>query len=94
MFSHIEIRQLLIESIRFYNEKPRNVLIPSVQNEMSESCIRKLMNYSAATLFTRKEYTLMYIALCFVTDLSYDTGEDIGYNTEPLIDRLAKLSGL
>lgn len=70
------------------------VFKPHVQNEFTDRCVSKLMNFSVATVFTRQEYTFMYTALCFFADVAYDTGEDLGFDPEPLIDRLAELSGL
>ena len=35
----------------------------------------------------------VYCTLLFA-DVAYDTGEDLGFDPEPLIDRLAELSGL
>lgn len=94
MFFNQVIRQTLIEVLRFYNEAPRMVFKPHVQNEFTDRCVSKLKNFSFATVFTRQEYTFMYTALCFFADVAYDTVEDLGFDPEPLIDRLAELSGL
>lgn len=62
LFRQDELLQL-IPAIETYDDVPRNVLVPDVQHTLSVSCLNKLNNLSILTYFTKKEYSLMLLAV-------------------------------
>ncbi len=91
MFFNPTIRQTIIASIETYNDVPRYHISPADQKRLSRSCLDKLTNFSIATVFSKQEYTLMYLAMVFISDLSERTDTDICFDPEPIIDRLEEL---
>lgn len=71
MFSSDEINN--IESaVETYNDSPRGLFVPEVQQKLAKSTLSKLSNYSPMTYFTKQEYTFMAVAIKYLMD-SFET---------------------
>lgn len=91
MFFNPTIRQTIIASIETYNDVPRYHISPADQKRLSKSCKEKLTNFSAFTVFSKQEYTLMYLAMVFISDFPERMNTEICLDPEPIIDRLEEL---
>lgn len=59
----------LIAALETYNDTPRGLLNPDVQNTVCSSALSKLKSFNLFTSFTKQEFTMMFASVLFSIEL-------------------------
>lgn len=59
----------LIAALETYNDAPRNLLKPDVQNTVCSSALAKLNSMNIFTTFSKQEFTMMFASVLFTIEI-------------------------
>lgn len=72
---------------------PKDPLAPEVRERLCQSAIKKLVNLSPLTCFSKQEYSVMFFAVQHFADVMHANGEQLTPEAYTLIDKLYTKAG-